>query len=81
MNSNIEVDNEDDQRIQYVNRPSISLPSGGAITFNLNIVNQPGLSGLANQGYILNSVNPVSQNIVAYQSPVTLQSYIALQGK
>lgn len=78
MNSNIEVDNEEDQRIQYVNRPAISIPSGGAIAFNLNIVN-PGINNQTS--YILNSVNPVSQNIVAYQAPMTLQSYITLPGK
>lgn len=74
MNLNVKLDGEEDQGVQYVNRFAINIPS---TAFNLNIVNP----GLNNQSYILNPVNPVGQNIVTYQSPMAVQSYIALPSK
>lgn len=74
MNLNIKSEGEEEQTIQYVNRFAINIPS---TAFNLNIMN----SGLNNQSYILNPVNPVGQNIVAYQSPMAVQSYFTLPSK
>ncbi|KAK6645385.1 hypothetical protein RUM43_001661 [Polyplax serrata] len=71
MNLNVKLEGEEEQTIQYVNRFAINIPP---TTFNLNLVN----SGLNNQGYILNPVNSVGQNIVAFQPPMAVQSYFTL---
>lgn len=74
MNLNVKLEGEEEQTIQYVNRFAINIPP---TTFNLNLVN----SGLNNQGYILNPVNSVGQNIVAFQPPMAVQSYFTLPGR
>lgn len=77
MNMNVKMDGEDEQGVHFPNRATIALQSGSAAYINLNLVN----SNLSNSGYILNPVSTVPQNLVAYQSPVALQSYFTLQGK
>ncbi|KAL0280992.1 UNVERIFIED_CONTAM: hypothetical protein PYX00_002127 [Menopon gallinae] len=75
MNMNVKMDGEEEQSVHFPNRATIALQSGSAAYINLNLMN----SNLSNSGYILNPVSTVPQNLVAYQSPVALQSYFTLQ--